>query len=245
MKIFQYLFTLYCILTFFILLLLLGLFIAIPLLIHPKGGEVSFLFIRFWARAWSTLSGINYEFHGRANLNPKSPYIYIFNHTSFIDAPIIPLTIPQQVRVIGKKELSKIPLFGWVLSRVAVWVDRSDTHSRKISVEQLIKFLKQGISVVVSPEGTRNDTEELLFPFRRGAFRLAVETQTPIAPIAIIGANKIMKKGSWLIRPGKVRVYLSTPIHPPAPSEAAIDELLAESKAQLEAMILRHYHPQD
>ncbi|MEB2776458.1 lysophospholipid acyltransferase family protein [Algoriphagus sp. D3-2-R+10] len=239
-KIIQAIFTIYSIVLFFTLLLILGLFIVIPLSISPTGGKLSFLFIRIWARVWSFGSGIRYEFHGRDIIDRTQPYIYIFNHRSFLDAAIIPLAIPQPVRALGKKELSKIPFFGWVVGKVAIWVDRTDAESRRKSIGRLVTFLNQGISAVVAPEGTRNDSESALLPFKSGAFRLSIETRIPILPIAVIGANKIMKKGSLLISPGKVKIYYSKPIYPPSTSDNAVNELLEKCQSRLEAMLLTH-----
>jgi 1-acyl-sn-glycerol-3-phosphate acyltransferase len=73
-------------------------------------------------------------------------------------------------------------------------------------------ILNKGISIVVAPEGTRNDTDKKLLPFQKGAFRIAVETGIPIMPMAVIGADEIMKKGSILLKPGKIKVYFSSPI---------------------------------
>jgi len=237
-KIINVLFTIYSIILFFTLLLILGLFIVIPLSISPSGGKISFSLFRVWARIWSFGSGIRYEFHGRDLIDRSQPYIYIFNHRSFVDAAIIPLAIPQQVRALGKKELSNIPFFGWVVGKVAIWVDRTDTESRGKSIGQLESFLNQGISVVVAPEGTRNDSESPLSPFKSGAFRLAVETGIPVLPIAVIGANKIMKKGSLLISPGKVKIYFSKPIYPPTPSETAVSALSEKCRSRLEAKLI-------
>ncbi|WP_339700789.1 lysophospholipid acyltransferase family protein [Algoriphagus aquimarinus] len=239
-KVIQVIFTTYSIIVFFTLLLILGVFIVIPVSISPAGGKISFLLIRIWARTWSFLSGIRYEFHGRELIDRTQPYIFIFNHRSFLDAAIIPLAIPQQVRALGKKELSKIPFFGWVVGKVAIWVDRTDAESRRKSIDRLVSFLNKGISAVVAPEGTRNDSEATLLPFKSGAFRLALETGIPILPIAVIGANKIMKKGSLLISPGKIKIYFSKPITPPAPSETAVSELAEKCRSRLEAMILTH-----
>jgi 1-acyl-sn-glycerol-3-phosphate acyltransferase len=239
-KVIQVIFTIYSIILFFTLLLILGLFIVIPLSISPAGGKISFLFIRIWARVWSFLSGIRYEFHDRELIDRSQSYIYIFNHRSFLDAAIIPLAIPQQVRALGKKELSKIPLFGWVVGKVAIWVDRTDAESRRKSIDQLVVFLNQGISAVVAPEGTRNDSDAPLLPFKSGAFRLSVETGIPILPIAVIGANKVMKKGSLLICPGKVKIYFSKPIQPSSASENAVNELSEKCQSRLEAMLLIH-----
>jgi 1-acyl-sn-glycerol-3-phosphate acyltransferase len=239
-KFFQWIYTLYSGLIFILLMLVFGLFIVLPLLISDRGDKISFVFIRLWAGIWAALSGIRFEVHGLEHIDKSTSYIYIFNHRSFVDAPMIPLCIPQEIRAIGKKELSKIPVFGTIVGKLAVWVDRRDTESRRLSVDRLIVFLKKGISIVVAPEGTRNNTKNTLLPFQGGAFRLAIETRIPILPMAVIGADRIMKRGSILLRPGKVRVYFSKAMMPPENSETAVKNFTEKGSARLEAMILTH-----
>lgn len=239
-KFFQWIYTIYSGLLFTVLMLIFALPILFPLMISERGDKFSFVFIRLWARIWSFLSGVSYEIHGLENVDRSKPYIYIFNHRSFIDAPVIPLVIPQTIRAIGKKELSKIPVFGTVIGKLAVWVNRSDPESRKVSLEKLVNYLNQGISIVVAPEGTRNDSTETLLPFQKGAFRLSVDLGIPILPLAIIGADQIMKRGSILLSPGKVRVYFSEAISPPNPSGTAVNDLVEKCRNRLEAMILAH-----
>jgi len=101
---------------------------------------------------------------------------------------------------------------------ISVWVDRGDTASRRISVDRLIVYLKKGISIVVAPEGTRN----AIFAFQRGPFRLSIETRITIIPMAVIGADRIMKRGSILLSSGTVRVYFSPAMMHPANSETAV-----------------------
>jgi 1-acyl-sn-glycerol-3-phosphate acyltransferase len=238
MKILLWIYTLYAAVLFILLMLIFGLFIVIPLLLSPAGGKLSFLFIRLWAGIWSFLVGIRYKIQGQNNIDPTKPYIYIFNHRSFVDATVIPMAIHQEIRAIGKKELSRIPIFGFVVSRVAVWVDRKDTASRKASVEKLKKILAQGISIVVAPEGTRNDSENLLLPFQKGAFRIALETGTAILPMSIHGADSIMKRGSFCMRPGRIHVSFGAPIFPLGPyCEEGYEALAAESFQQLKKML--------
>jgi 1-acyl-sn-glycerol-3-phosphate acyltransferase len=158
-----------------------------------------------------------------------------------LDTPVPFAPSLEKVRAIGKKELSRIPIFGFITSRVAVWVDRKDTESRKKSVERLLNILEKGISIVVAPEGTRNNTDQTLLPFQKGAFRIAVETGIPIMPMAVIGAEKIMKRGSILLKPGKIKVYFSSPIDPkPFQYEEGYFDLRDKCFNRLEAMILTH-----
>lgn len=239
-KFFQWIYTIYSGLIFILLMLSFGLFIITPVLLIPKGDRISFVFIRLWAGIWAFLSGIRFEVHGIELINKKTPYIFIFNHRSFLDAPIIPLAVPQELRMLGKKELSTIPVFSWIVGKFAVWVNRTSTESRRASLEKLIRILNKGTSVVVAPEGTRNDTEEFLLPFQKGAFRLSVETRIPILPIAIIGADKLMKRGTILLRPGKVSIYFSEPMTPPTPSESAVNEFTEKCRNRIEAMLVAH-----
>jgi 1-acyl-sn-glycerol-3-phosphate acyltransferase len=238
MKVFQFIYTVYSATIFIVLMLLLSVFIAVPMLLSDRSDRISFFFIRLWAGVWSFLSGIRYEVQGLDYIDKSRPYIFVFNHRSFLDAPIIPMAIPQPLKALGKKELSKIPVFGWIVGKFAIWVDRTSTESRRTSVEKLIKILEKGKSVVVAPEGTRNDTDQTLLPFQKGAFRLSIETRIPILPMAVIGADKIMKRGSFLLRPGKVRVYFSQAMTPPSQSESAANEFCEKVRNRVEAMIL-------
>ncbi|MCH7408997.1 1-acyl-sn-glycerol-3-phosphate acyltransferase [Belliella sp. DSM 111904] len=241
MKIIQWVYTVYAALLFTLFMLTLGWFVVIPYALSPKGGKIAFIAIRIWIRTWSTLVGIRYRIHGKEHININQPYIYIFNHRSFIDAPVIPMAISQEVKAIGKKELSRIPIFGIIASRLAVWVDRKDALSRKKSVKALLEILQTGISIVVAPEGTRNNSSHALLPFQKGAFRIAIETGIHIMPMAIIGADKVMKRGSILLKPGVINIYFSNAIDPTSfQTNQDVIGLAEKCFNRLEAMILTH-----
>lgn len=241
MKIIQWIYTIYAAVLFAVFMLIFGWFVVIPYAISSKAGKFAFFFIRIWVRGWSTLVGIRYKVHGEEHIDLEQPYIYIFNHRSFIDAPVIPMAIMQEVRAIGKKELSKIPVFGFITSRLAVWVDRKDAASRKASVKRLLEILQTGISIVVAPEGTRNDTDQTLLPFQKGAFRMAIDTGVHIMPMAVIGADQVMRRGSILLSPGVINIYFSSPIDPkPYMPAQDISGLSEKCFNRLEAMILTH-----
>jgi len=157
-----------------------------------------------------------------------------------LDAPAIPMGIHREIKALGKKELASIPIFGFLISYVAVWVDRKDAESKKESINRLKSVLADGISIVVAPEGTRNESAQPLLPFQNGAFRLAVETGLSIMPMAIIGAGKLMTKNSLLMKPGTIHLYFSKPIKPSNSSSKEIEFLKEKSYNRLEAMILTH-----
>lgn len=129
-----------------------------------------------------------------------------------MDIPALVVTIKGQFRALAKKELLKIPIFGWIAQIMCVVVDRSSNESRRKSMDNLKRILGMGISVLIFPEGTQNRTREMLQPFYDGAFRIAVETQQPILPIVVLNAGEIMPPGKVFIKPGKIVVVVGEEI---------------------------------
>ncbi len=122
------------------------------------------------------------------------------------------LTVPTQIRPLAKKELSKLPVFGWIASLACVIVDRSSNESRKKSMDHLKSVLSRKISILIYPEGTQNRSNELLQPFYDGAFRIAIETQQPILPMVIINAGKLMPPGRLSLKPGTIKIVIEKEI---------------------------------
>lgn len=216
-------------------------FCIFPLLISPSAGRISFFFFRLWSSIFSALTGIRYQIEGRDGIERQRAYIFACNHTSYLDAPGVALAIPMQFRPLGKKELLKIPVFGFIVRAAAVIVDRVDTESRKKSIEKLKRLLGLGISVLIFPEGTQNRSNAPLQPFYDGAFRLAHETQTAILPIVIIGAGKLMPPGHLSIQPGRIRVIVGKEVTPdPGAGVGEIEVLKKKTFDQMQRIILTH-----
>lgn len=175
-------------------------------------GSVGYFFLWLWSWIFSQLTFIRYEFYGRDKLPKGKAYIYVSNHTSFLDLPGIRMTIPGQFRPLAKKELLKIPVFGWIAQSATIIVDRSNSISRKKSIEKLKDILLGGISILIFAEGTQNRTRDILQPFHDGAFRIAVDTQQPLMPMVVIGAGRLMPPGTINLRPGKIRIYVGEEI---------------------------------
>jgi 1-acyl-sn-glycerol-3-phosphate acyltransferase len=206
-KIAQVLFTSWAAFWFVTIMIVLSPFTVIPRLISDKFIKFSYFFARVWVFMWSYISFIWFKTHGRELIQKGQPYIFTISHTSFLDAPAIPIASPVPLKGLGKKELAKIPIFGFVTSTFAVWVDRSSEESRKKSVQKLVNNLKNGVSIMVAPEGTRNDTSDSLLPFFNGPFRLAIETGIPIMPLIIYNAKRLMPKGQLGLKPGTIHNY--------------------------------------
>ncbi len=190
--------------TFFMILYLPG--ILIPFLIGEKYGTISYQFLKLWSWTFSKLNFIPYKIEGRENIRRGQAYVYVSNHGSYLDIPGVCLTVPTQIRPLAKKELRKIPVFGWIASNASIIVDRSSHSSRTKSMDHLKAVLRRGISILIFPEGTQNRSAELLQPFYDGAFRIAIETQQPLLPMVIVGAGKLMPPKKFTIKPGTIRI---------------------------------------
>jgi 1-acyl-sn-glycerol-3-phosphate acyltransferase len=175
-------------------------------------GPVGYFFLYLWSWIFSQLTFIHYKFYGREKINRKKAYIYVSNHTSFLDLPGIRMIIPGQFRPLAKKELLKIPIFGWIARSATIIVDRSSSQSRKKSMDKLKAILLDGVSILIFVEGTQNRSKEPLQPFHDGAFRIAVDTQQPLLPLVVKGAGRLMPPGTINLRPGTVRIYVGDEI---------------------------------
>lgn len=159
------------------------------------------------------ISQVKVEKSGLDNFDHTKPYIFVSNHSSQFDIPVLQHSIPGRMGMIFKKELAKIPFFGWQLKwGPYVMIDRNDFESALKSIEEAKEKIKKfGMSVVVFAEGTRSKTGEVQ-PFKRGAFYLASRSGYPIIPVSISRTNKIMPKGKFQIKGGKVKVHFEKPI---------------------------------
>jgi 1-acyl-sn-glycerol-3-phosphate acyltransferase len=159
------------------------------------------------------LSGIKLDISGLENIDKNKTYVFVSNHSSQYDIVVLQKTIPNRMAMIFKKELAKIPFFGWQLALGPyVMIDRENYEKAMQSIEEAKeKMKKQNISIVVFAEGTRSKTGEIQ-PFKRGAFRLATQVGYPIIPTTITGSNKIMPKGTYRLRKGTINVIFDKPI---------------------------------
>jgi len=198
------------------------IFIAFLVLIFPlviiasffgkiKGGNFIYRLCHVWTDFFLFMMGIRIQYIYEQAVDPKKQYVFIFNHIAYLDIPFIMKAIrKQQFRVLGKAEMTKIPLFGFLYRNTVVLVDRNNAQARAKSVMQLKSVIKKGISIVISPEGTFNMTRQPLKEFYDGAFRIAVETQTPIKPMLFLDAYDRNNYNSlFSFTPGRSRiVYL-------------------------------------
>jgi 1-acyl-sn-glycerol-3-phosphate acyltransferase len=203
-------------------------------------GSIGYGFLWIWSWIFSKLTFIRYTFHGREKIDRKKAYIYISNHTSFLDLPGIRMLIPGQFRPLAKKELLKIPIFGWIARNATVIVDRSSSQSRKKSIDKLKRSLIDGLSILIFVEGTQNRTKELLQPFHDGAFRIAVDTQQPLLPLVVVGAGKLMPPGTIQVRPGHIHIYVGEEISTSGLTPQDVQVLKEKAVDQMKGLLTGH-----
>ncbi len=172
-----------------------------------KGGNIIYIFYKIWARLWYlTIGIIHHEIYETPHIANKQ-YIFVANHISYMDIPPIVAGIHQPVRVLGKAEMIKVPIFGWLYQAAVILVDRTTVEGRMKSIRNLKNALQNGLSIFIFPEGTFNETKQPLKNFYDGAFRMAIETQTPIKPMLFVDTlNRMHYRSLFELTPGKNRV---------------------------------------
>lgn len=173
----------------------------------------------YWTALWVArvgvrIAGVRWKLIGLEKLPMTSNYIFMSNHVSNVDPPLLIPLLPRRVTVMVKKELFKLPILGRAM-RMAdfVPIDRSNRDAAIGSVREAATIVRKGLDLVVFPEGTRSPDGRLL-PFKKGSFYLAMDTGVPIVPVTILGTEELLPKGSVLARPGKVSIVFHSPIDP-------------------------------
>ena len=158
--------------------------------------------------------GVRIEVRGMEKLQAGHNYIFMANHSSNLDPPILMPTIPGRASVLVKKEVFRIPILGTGMKMVdLVPVDRSDRESAIESVNAAIAVLRRGLHMIIFPEGTRSRDGRLL-PFKKGPFHLAIDSGVFVAPVTLLGTYELWPKNAFALRPGTVAVVFHTPIDP-------------------------------
>jgi 1-acyl-sn-glycerol-3-phosphate acyltransferase len=189
------------------MLLFLPIFIISSFFGKIKGGNTIYNVCRLWADVWMFLIGVAHKNIFETPNDTSRQYIFLSNHISYLDIPVMMKAIRKQnFRILGKSELGDIPVFGFIFKHAAVSVDRKNSANRAKSVQILKSIIKRKISVFICPEGTFNETHLPLKEFYDGAFKIAIETQTPIKPVLILDTyDRLNYKSIFSLSPGKSR----------------------------------------
>lgn len=197
---------------------------------------------RFWADAALFSWGIKHTNIYEAPKSTNHAVVFVFNHISYIDIPLLLKVFRKQpIRVLGKAEMGKIPIFGYIYNRAAVTVRRDNGEARAKSVQALKSMLAQNISIVLAPEGTFNTTHQPLKSFYDGAFKIAIETQTSIQPVLFLDAyDRLSYKSIFSLTPGKSRAVFLEEISVDEYDLSDVEELKAKVYSIMEAALIRN-----
>jgi 1-acyl-sn-glycerol-3-phosphate acyltransferase len=202
-------------LKFFVIIVISALWGILALITIPfnRDGKVFHALTHFFAKVWLGVTRIKISVKGIENIRPGQNYIYVSNHASAFDIPAVIAGIPDQIRIVYKKELHKIPFFGWALKfgKTYIAIDRARGTNAARSLDEAAMKFKSGASILLFGEGTRTKDGKLQ-PFKRGAFNLAVKAGIPVIPLTINGSYKILPKKKFRIYPGDITLVIEKPI---------------------------------
>lgn len=174
--------------------------------------KIFFPMCRSWSRALLFVSGIKVIVEKKYDTDIGTSCVYVVNHASLFDIPVLIGYLPDNVRIMYKRELRKIPVMGWALaSSPYIPITRTDARDAMRSINDSISAIKEGESVIVFAEGTRSK-DGTLGEFKRGAFMVAARSGKPIVPVTLIGTSGILPKKKLYFNPGTVRMIINSSI---------------------------------
>lgn len=223
------------VLTFIALMIPIDALIGFPVTFIT--GRVDFLYrIAMWtARTATRLAGVRVETVGLDRLDLSRNYIFMANHVSNADPPLLIPALPRRTSVLVKKELFRVPLLGPAMRMAKlVAIDRANKEAAIASVRNAAGVIQSGIDMTVFPEGTRSRDGRLL-PFKKGPFYMAMETGVPIVPVTILGTFEILPKGRFSIHPGAATFVFHPPVE--ASSFPDRDALMTAVRDQIAAAL--------
>jgi 1-acyl-sn-glycerol-3-phosphate acyltransferase len=207
--------------------LLRALFITDPLIIvatiilglanifvslFEKDGRNQVAIAQYWSRVLLFIAGVKLKIEGLEKIDPNGSYVFVSNHVSYMDTPVVLGHIPLQFRFLAKKSLFSIPFLGYHLQRAGhIPVPRDNPRAAIKAMSEAAKIIQERhVSVLIFPEGGRSLTG--LKPFKEGAAYIAIKAGVPVVPLCLIGTLEVLPMGSLNVRPGRVLMRVGDPI---------------------------------
>ncbi|MDX1383587.1 MAG: lysophospholipid acyltransferase family protein [Thermoanaerobaculia bacterium] len=178
----------------------------------PPRGRYSFPFAVWWARGLLLATGVRLEVVGAPAEKVAGRVVFMPNHQSLFDIPVMLVSVPCRICFLAKKSLFRIPVFGWALAAIGfVPIDRDDRSRARDAFNKAMESLDSGVSIVIYPEETRS-LDGRVQPFQRGGFLMALKAGAPIVPVGIRGTFAVRPKGRRTMHPGPVEVHYGDPV---------------------------------
>jgi 1-acyl-sn-glycerol-3-phosphate acyltransferase len=233
-------YSLYCIVTFFIVLFLLMFVYAAVFFLNDRTRTITaYRANRILTTVWLKICGYSLEVEGWEKIDPHRTYMFVANHTNMLDLPVTGFFLQHYYKTLVKKELKYVPIFGFLIKISSVKVDRSNPESRKRSTQIIVDELLRGISFMIFPEGTRNKTGLPLKSFYSGAFKTAVMAQVPVVPMVYLDHRYLQPVTGYRFYPGHIRVRILDPVETKGMEYEDADVLQERIYRDMETIILK------
>ena len=239
-KILASIYTVYVGLLFFLCLTCM-LIIYVPLLLirnERTRMKVVYFFNKLFLKwIWSTLVGIWVTVEGREKIDDDKTYAFVCNHSNMLDIPFTASCIEHYYKPLVKKELMSFPVLGPLLRMTSLGVDRSSPESRKNISAKMAEVMRNGLSLLIFPEGTRNRTPEPTKEFYDGAFKAAIAAQANIAPMVLINIRHLQPVDSNWVYPGRITMRFLDPISTVGMTEADTEALKNKTRSMIDEVL--------
>ncbi|MGH9898281.1 MAG: lysophospholipid acyltransferase family protein [Pyrinomonadaceae bacterium] len=177
-----------------------------------KSGKLHHRCAKIWARFVLATAGVKIDVHGLENIQSGTSYVFASSHQSWMDIPVMIAALPVQLRIVAKKELFAIPGIGWHLRAAGhIAIDRSSATDAVTTLEQATAGIRDGLCAFIFPEGTRS-FDGTLRKFKKGGFKLAMQSGVAVIPVAIVGTRRVMPRESLIIRARPVEIFIDKPV---------------------------------
>jgi 1-acyl-sn-glycerol-3-phosphate acyltransferase len=225
---------------FWVIIVLLSIVLgtlAVLARLFDSSNNLSHRISSLWGRCLCTFNGIQVDIEGLEHIRQDEAQILIANHQGYFDIFALSGFLPLQIRWVAKSSLFKIPFVGWSIAASGyIPVERGNRKKSYQAFLATIGKLKAGNSIVIFPEGTRSE-DGTIGPFKKGSLLLSARSGAPLVPVTLLGTGNIIRKGSGVIRPGRIQIIIS----PPIPSQTVIDNKEEDVLRTLRDIICKNY----
>ena len=203
-------------------------------------GKVQHGFARLWSKMILGTIGAKVEVEGLERIDTSKAQVYVVNHLSALDIPVLYLHLPFQFRILAKKELFRYPFMGWHLRRsgqIPVVLENPRASVRSLNLA--VAAIKEGKSLVIFPEGGRSPDGQL-HAFMGGAFYAAIKAQVNVVPIALVGTYEVLKMNTWHVKPGPIQMLVGGAISTAGMSSRDMETVTAQARETIAELYYSH-----
>ena len=207
--------------------------------LFDSSGRIQHGFARLWSRWILGTIGLPVSVEGLERIDTAKSHVYVVNHLSALDIPVLYLHLPFQFRILAKRELFRYPFMGWHLRRSGqIPVDLENPKKSIRSLHRAVDAIKNNMSLVVFPEGGRSENGQLQ-PFMGGAFFAAIRAQADVVPMAMIGTYEVLKMNTWHIKPRPIRLLVGEPMATTGLTVRDTPAVTARAREEVAALLLK------